>query len=285
MSTLWEKVTRDCKLISLPQAYVRLKGIIDSPEYRLEDVADAIRIDPALTTRVLKLINSPYFGLSAKIETVFRAVNLLGTQQIHDLALATSVAEAFSKNTTSSLDMHLFWRRSVYCGLSAQALAKQRGFMDSERLFVSGLLFDLGHMILYQSVPELTLEALSLSQQQQRPLVETEREVIGLDYARVGTTLMRQWRLPDCLIETSEFHCEPMRAQHCPVETAIVHIASLLAEGKVAGGEFGSGLLRPHPSAMNKADLSLEDCELVSHEIESELDSILHTIYPMGKAS
>ncbi|MCU7930373.1 MAG: HDOD domain-containing protein [Candidatus Thiodiazotropha sp. (ex Codakia rugifera)] len=285
MSTLWEKVTRDCKLISLPQAYVRLKSVIDSPEYRLEDVADAIRIDPALTTRVLKLINSPYFGLSAKIETVFRAVNLLGTQQIHDLALATSVAEAFSKHTTPGLDMHLFWRRSVYCGLSAQALAKQRGFMDSERLFVSGLLFDLGHMILYQSVPEITLEALSSSQQQQRPLVETEREKIGLDYARVGAVLMRQWQLPDCLVETSEFHCEPMRAQHYPIETAIVHIASLLAEGATAGGEFGTGLLQPHPGAMDKVGLSLEDCERVGSEVESELDTILYTIYPVGKAS
>ncbi|MEW8385298.1 MAG: HDOD domain-containing protein, partial [Candidatus Thiodiazotropha taylori] len=81
MSTLWEKITRDCKLISLPDVYIRLKTIIDTPEYRLDDVADTIRSDPALTTRVLKLINSPYFGLASKIETVFRAVSLLGTQQ------------------------------------------------------------------------------------------------------------------------------------------------------------------------------------------------------------
>ncbi|MCU7922146.1 MAG: HDOD domain-containing protein [Candidatus Thiodiazotropha sp. (ex Dulcina madagascariensis)] len=285
MSTLWEKVTNNCKLISLPQAYLQLKAVIDDPEYQLEDVADAIRNDPALTTRVLKLVNSPYFGLSSRIDTVFRAVTLLGTQQIHDLALATSVAEALSKRSSPDLDMHLFWRRSVYCGLCAQALAQRLGVMDSERLFVSGLLFDLGHMILYQSVPELAHQALLQSQESQWSLVETEREVIGLDYAHVGATLMRHWRLPECLIETNECHPEPIRAWKYPLETAMVHIASLLATAYTDNGQFGSGALQPHPAALEKIGLSLEACAAIGDEIEPELDAILYNIYPLDKAS
>ncbi|MCU7906070.1 MAG: HDOD domain-containing protein [Candidatus Thiodiazotropha sp. (ex Epidulcina cf. delphinae)] len=285
MSTLWGKITNNCKLISLPQTYLQLKAVIDAPEYRLEDVADAIRNDPALTTRVLKLVNSPFFGLSSKIETVFRAITLLGTQQIHDLTLATSVADALSGRSSPSLDMHLFWRRSVTCGLCAQALAQRLGLMDSERLFVSGLLFDLGHMILYQSVPDLTHQALQQSQENQWSLVETEREVIGLDYAHVGATLMRHWRLPECMIETNEFHPEPMRAWKYPIETAMVHIASLLAMANTGSGEFGSGLLQPHPTALEKTGLNLEECVAIGIKTEPELDTILYTIYPLGKAS
>ena len=285
MSTLWEQITRDCKLISLPDAYLRLKATIDDPEYRLEDVAEAIRSDPALTTRVLKLINSPYFGLAAKIETVFRAVSLLGTQQIHDLALATCVSDTLNRHARTTLDMHQFWKRSVYCGLAAQGLAQQLGLMDSERLFVCGLLFDLGHLILYQNIPDQTEAALRTSRQNCQPLVEVERTEIGLDYARVGATLMRQWSFPVCLIETNEFHPEPMRAQQHPVETAMVHIAAMLADEFMGYGVFGEGQLAPHPDSLEKTEMTLEDCRTISERVKPGLESILHTIHPLSKAS
>ncbi|MES9942894.1 MAG: HDOD domain-containing protein [Candidatus Thiodiazotropha sp. 6PLUC2] len=285
MPTLWEKITEDCRLISLPDVYIRLKNIVESAEYRLEDVADTIRSDPALTARILKLINSPYFGMPSKIETVFRAVSLLGTQQIHDLTLATCISESLSKKPTPALDMHQFWKRSVYCGLAAQGFARHLGMIDSERLFVCGLLYDLGHLILYQSIPKETQAALQISQQQSLPLVEAERESIGLDYARVGATLMRQWSFPICLIETTEFHPEPVRAKHHPTEAAMVHIASMLAEAFIGNGKFNEGILIPNPAALEITDLSIDLSISIAEEVKSGFDTILDTIYPMREAS
>ncbi|MES9832503.1 MAG: HDOD domain-containing protein [Candidatus Thiodiazotropha sp. DIVDIV] len=285
MPTLWEKITEDCRLITLPDVYIRLKNIIESPEYRLEDVADTIRSDPALTARILRLINSPYFGLSSKIETVFRAVSLLGTQQIHDLTLATCIPESLSKHAISELDIHQFWKRSVYCGLVAQGFARHLGLIDSERLFISGLLFDLGHLILYQSIPTETQAALQLSQQRCEPLVDAERESIGLDYARVGATLMRQWSFPTCLVETTEFHPEPVRAKHHPTETAMVHVASLVAEEFMGNGKFGEGVLTPHPVALERSELSVDLSISIAELVKIEFDAVLNTIYPLSKAS
>ncbi|MCG7897783.1 MAG: HDOD domain-containing protein [Candidatus Thiodiazotropha weberae] len=285
MSTLWEKITRDCKLITLPDVYIRLKAIIDTPEYRLDDVADTIRSDPALTTRVLKLINSPYFGLASKIETVFRAVSLLGTQQIHDLTLATSISESLHEPSDSAFDMQDYWRRSIFCGLVAQGIARRMGLIDSERLFVCGLLYDLGHLIMHQSIPEQTQQALQRSQQHSQPLVEVERELIGLDYARVGATLMRQWSFPLCLIETTEFHTEPLRAKHHPAETAMVHIAAMVSDTLMGNGELGEGLNTPHPAALQKTGLDLATCRSIAEEVEPGIEYILHTIYPLKKAS
>jgi HD-like signal output (HDOD) protein len=285
MPTLWEKITQNCRLITLPDVYIRLKTIIDTPDYLLEDVADTIRSDPALTARVLKLINSPYFGLPGKIETVFRAVSLLGTQQIHDLTLATSISTSLNKQAASIQDMHSYWKRSVYCGLIAQGFARHLGLIDCERLFVCGLLYDLGHLILYQSVPTETQNALQASQQRAHPLVETERELIGLDYARVGATLMRQWSFPVCLVETTEFHPEPMRSKHHPTETAMVHIAALLAEALMGNGEFGYGLLTPHPTAIEETGLSKATCTAIAEDIKPGLNSVLEAIYPLNKAS
>jgi HD-like signal output (HDOD) protein len=285
MSTLWEKITQDCKLITLPEVYIRLKDIIEAPDYLLEDVADTIRSDPALTARILKLINSPYFGLPGKIETVFRAVSLLGTQQIHDLTLATCISETLSRQTIPRLNMHGYWKKSVYCGLVAQGLAQKLGLIDSERLFVCGLLFDLGHLILYQSLPDETQNALLLSQQKVQPLVEAERELIGLDYARVGATLMRQWSFPTCLIDTTEFHPEPVRAKNHPAETAMVHIAALLAEAFMDERNFGEEGLSPHPAALTVTGLDLDACRSTAERVRPGLENILETIYPVSKAS
>ncbi|MEJ2610960.1 MAG: HDOD domain-containing protein [Candidatus Thiodiazotropha sp.] len=285
MSTLWKKITRNCKLISLPETYLRLKTAIENPEYCQEEVADAIRSDPALTIRVLKLVNSPFFGLPSKIETVFRALNLLGAQQIHDLALATCVSDTFSRNAIPSVDMHEFWRRSVYCGLAAQNLAQQYGLIDNERLFICGLLFDLGHLVLHQSIPEQMQAALHESRRKTRPLVEVERDIIKLDYARVGAMLMRQWNFPTSLIETNEFHPEPMRAQQHPLETAMVHIAMLIADDYMGEGIFGEGLLTPHAIALERTELTIEECLAAMEQIEDGFEAILHTISPLNKAS
>ncbi|MEJ2621686.1 MAG: HDOD domain-containing protein [Candidatus Thiodiazotropha sp.] len=285
MSTLWEKITRDCKLITLPDVYIRLKRIIDSPEYRLEDVADTIRSDPALTTRVLKLVNSPYFGLSSKIETVFRAVSLLGTQQIHDLTLATCISESLHQPADSEFDMRQYWKRSIFCGLFAQGIARRHGLIDSERLFVCGLLSGLGHLIMYQSIPEEAQQAFHQSQQQCQPLVEAERELIGLDYARVGATLMRQWSFPLCLIETTEFHPEPLRAKHHSSETIMVHIAAIAADAWIGRGEFGEGLTSLHPDALQQSGLDLTACLSIAEEAEPGVEQLLDTINPLKKAS
>ena len=285
MPTLWERVTRDAKLISLPEAYLRLKGIIERPDYTLQQVAEAIGHDPALTTRVLRLVNSPYFGLAKPIDNIPRAVNLLGSQQIHDLALATAIAHSFNGIDPKRHDMAGFWRGSAYRGLVAQQLGRVCGVPGAERLFVAGLLSDLGHLILYQSIPREALHAERLAQERSRPLVEVEREVLGLDYARVGATLMRQWRLPETLIETTEYHPEPLRAQRDPLGTSAVHVADQMARSHGEGSAFGQASTVPHPESLKQLGITLEGCVEIGRLMEPELETLVHLLNPLGKAS
>lgn len=285
MSTLWERVTQDAKLISLPEAYLKLKSVLRRPNYTIQQVAEAISYDPALTTRVLRLVNSPYFGLANRIDNIPRAVSLLGTQQIHDLALATSVAHSFSGIDPKLYDVSNFWNNSVFCALVAQQLSKVCGLEQPERLFVAGLLSNLGHLILYQSVPQETQRAQRLSLEQLRPLVEIERELLGLDYARVGAMLMRQWQLPESLIESTEYHPEPLRAQRDPLATAIVHTAALMAQARSNGLEFGEGIVQPHPEIMKRLGVTLAGCTEIGDLMEAEMSHLLHLLNPMGKAT
>lgn len=227
-------VSRTADLVSLPDIYIRLKAVVDDPESSMADVASVVANDPALTARLLKIANSPYFGFPAKITTVARATSLLGTQQIHDLVLATTVTEAFSAIPTELVSMQDFWSNSIRCGLLCRRLAQECNVLDSERLFVEGLLHDVGHLIIYQSLPEASAAALLESQQQDRPLFQVERELIGCDYAQVGSALMRSWHFPPGLIESVHYQNAPARAEEFPLEVAIMHIAVRLKQHAVA---------------------------------------------------
>lgn len=157
MPTIWEKVTENAKLISLPDVYLRLKSVIDDPGFAMNDIADVISQDPAMTARLLRLVNSAYFGFAAKIDTVNRAVGMLGSQQVHDLVLAASVAQRFEGMSNQVMDMERFWLRSVTRAIACRELAVMCNMLDGERVFVAGLLSDIGHLIMYQSVPDAAL--------------------------------------------------------------------------------------------------------------------------------
>ena len=117
-----ETLFRSAKLFSLPEVYLRVRETLDRPDYDVDEVARSISQDPSLTARLLRVVNSPFFGLVAQSDNVKRAITLLGPRQIHDLVLATVVTASFSRLDVSLVDMRRFWRNSVYCGVIARQL-------------------------------------------------------------------------------------------------------------------------------------------------------------------
>jgi HD-like signal output (HDOD) protein len=159
VATPHELIAQVSDLVSLPDIYLRVKGVIEDPESGMSDLVTVVAHDPSLTARLLKLANSAFFGFTTKIDTIDRAVNLLGAQQIHNLVLATTVADAFQKVTPNTISMDEFWSSSIHCGLLAQSLAKACGLVEFERFFVEGLLYDIGHLVLDQTLPEACASA------------------------------------------------------------------------------------------------------------------------------
>ncbi len=283
MATIWERVTAKAKLTSLPQVYLQLKEVLDRPDFAMADVADVISKDPGITARLLRLVNSPFFGFAAKIETVSRAVSMLGTQQVHDLVLATTVVERFQGMSTEVMDMATYWRRSIYCGVMARMLAYQCNVLDSERLFVCGLLRDIGHLIMYQSIPELSQQAIEKAAETGQSLFRVEQELFGLHYARVGGALMGLWGMPKSLQESTEFHIQPEKATEFPLETCIVHLASVLTEAAESPDEDPDAWLqRVDPFAWQGTDLSPQQCAASRDEAEKQVDKVLNLIYPQA---
>ena len=166
------------ELISLPDVYLRLQQVMRSDEASMDKVAEVLTLDPALVARLLRIANNALYSFPSRVDTVSRAVNILGVRQVHDLVLATSVAKAFAGMDNAVLDMRTFWYRSVQCGILARTLAEGAGMKGGESLFVRGLLYDLGHLVLYHHYPEQCRAALAESGGEYGALTQAERRIM-----------------------------------------------------------------------------------------------------------
>jgi HD-like signal output (HDOD) protein len=255
-----QKVIQSARLVSLPGLYIKLRELMDEPDYSMTEVAVLVGSDPGMATRFLQLVNSPLNRRVHKIETVSHAVSLLGLQQIHDLVLSTSVAKAFEGIQQHKMDMKKYWQRSFYCAVMAKQLAQECGILESDRIFTIGLLHDIGHLVMYLSIPEESQAAALKSQKTAKPLYLIERELIGFDYAKLGRYLMKQWNLPEKLQLITYFHPEPGKADHFIEETAVLHLSYLLVLSDLEEGVFGEGAYIVDPSVWSNTGLTEEDC-------------------------
>ncbi|TKB07246.1 HDOD domain-containing protein [Desulforhopalus sp. IMCC35007] len=280
MNTTLKEVTKAAKLISLPEVYFRLKSILEEPDFSMAEVAVIISHDPAITVRLLRMVNSSLYGFRKKIETVSHAVSLLGTVQVHDIVLASSVVQAFKGMSSDVMDMQKFWQRSVYCAVAARQLAALCRGCDKERLFVAGLLHDIGHLVMYQEVPDQSRQAMRGAAERNEPIYKIERELLGFDYAEIGGELMLQWSLSESLWETTKFHIEPEKAVKYPIEVALVHLGVLLAKVGVGEGNVDESLQAASPIALKVTGLTPEDCNSLREQVETDMQEVMMLIVP-----
>lgn len=217
-------------LVSLPEVAMRVNAMVDDPECSADEVAKVIETDPSLSARMLGIANSAMYGYSKEISTVGRAVTVLGTRQIRDLILTAAAAKTFEKIPTDLISIEDFWHHSIYCGLLAKQIASMANTRHAETMFMAGLLHDIGHLIMFNQIPEqiheILMETLQPGEEQ---LYQIERRVLGFDHSEVGGALATMWTLPPVLQEVIQFHHEPEKAKEFPQEVFLVHLANRIA--------------------------------------------------------
>ena len=231
MPSLDDLVANVNDLIPLPQAYVRISQLIHDPDSSLREIAEIITNDISLTGRILRVANSAYMGLITKVDSIAQAVPILGLRQIHDLALATTAVETLSNIASADFDLHAYWRRSLYCAIAARLLGKRCGLSRNDRLFVTGLLHDVGHLLLAYKEPALYTELRTTAIERRVPMYQVEREVLGFDYAAVSGALLNKWQLPSQIIDPIRAHNRDLanvKPEKQP-DTAIVHLAAAIS--------------------------------------------------------
>ena len=221
-------------LVSLPPIFTEINRVISDPHSSAAQVADVISKDPNLTTRLLKIVNSAFYGCPSKIDTISRAVTILGSKELSTLALGTSVMKIFNNIPADLVDMKSFWEHSVACGIAARMIANYKHIANTERLFVAGLLHDIGRIVIYKHLPEHGREMFLHVQRTNSLLRVAELEVIGFDHTQIGARLMQNWKLPVILEQALGYHHQPTLSQN-PLEAGIVHIADILINALMIG--------------------------------------------------
>ncbi|MDH5409450.1 MAG: HDOD domain-containing protein, partial [Gammaproteobacteria bacterium] len=182
-----------------------------------------------LTLRLLKVVNSPLYGFPSKIDTISMAITILGTRQLRDLVLATTIVNRFQSLTNDVVNMETFWCHSICSAIAARALSTELKSNNIERFFVAGLLHDIGKLVMFLGYPDASKQVIELAADNVVDTSSLEKSIFGFTHGDVGAELLRQWNLPESLVEPVHYHHHPIRATHYKTETAVVHIADGIA--------------------------------------------------------
>ncbi len=261
MATLDDVVKNVGELVSFPHVYQRVSVLLEDPDSDLEAIAVEIGRDPGLVTRLLRMANSPFYGLSREVDSVGRAISVLGTRTLRDLILKTAASEALSRIPNDVISIDDFWQHSLYCALLARMLAEEGGGMAPETAFLSGLLHDIGQLALFYSQPgqaRVVLDLLASSGTMQ----EAEQRVFGFDHTEVGGALLETWHLPSLLAACARFHHAPLEAGVHSHEAAVIHLANALAHrAQASDGDAGmNGQFLPGAEAQAGVTLDTVVC-------------------------
>lgn len=218
----------DVELGCLPTVYIHIVDALNHPNTSSYQLGEVISKDASLTVRLLRLVNSPFYGFSGKIESVARAVSLLGLNELSTLALGISVVKQFENIPSDQLDMESFWRHSIRCGLFARTLAGYMGERDIEKYFTGGLLHDIGRLVMLDRMPQQYSGAIARARQKDLPMYRAEQDVLRTDHSILGKMLAEKWRLSPSLIRMIGSHHSP-RLAHYSKEACLIHIADIFA--------------------------------------------------------
>lgn len=217
-------------LPSLPTVYTKAQSLIRDPRTGASDVGAVVAEDQGLTARLLRVVNSPIYGFPQRIDTISRAITIIGFRQLSELLLATSVLHAFQGwPKGSEFDMEQFWKHSLATALVSRTVATYMRSDNVERFFVAGLIHDIGRLVLLSASSERYLTVFRKVSEETVPTVDAEKRVYGFTHADVGGEVVRRWGLPESLSEAVQHHHRPVRARIDPEAAAIVHIADIVA--------------------------------------------------------
>ncbi len=206
-----------------------LMDVLSNPNTSTLDVAKAVMKDQALTTRLLRLVNSAYYGFSRRIGTVSEAILLLGFTAVRNLIVTLGVAEMFPTASKSGVASVCLWRHAASTAIAASLLSREIKEPGREDVFVAGLLHDVGKLVELQLLRDQFLAAVKLTSDAGLAMRDAEAQVLGFDHADVGYEVAALWGFPEPLREAIRYHHKPAAAPLARREADLIHAADLLS--------------------------------------------------------
>ncbi|HIJ89827.1 MAG TPA: HDOD domain-containing protein [Deltaproteobacteria bacterium] len=262
----FKKVLREIKsLPTLPGIVAKLGKMAENPDTTTEQMGRVISKDHILASKLLKLVNSAFYGFPQRISSLNSAIILLGFNVIKSLIISASIFEVME-----SQDVEL-WEHSLGCAVVCNVLARHLGVKDPEEISTAGLIHDIGKVAIKMELPREYEMITELSRQKKISRLEAERELLGLDHAEVGSWLAKSWNLPNKLVEPIACHHDPQLAKEEKQSSAIVHFADIMIRG-LGYGHAGDIWVPPlNNKAWKLLALTPGDIDPLLQEVEEKL--------------
>lgn len=226
---LREKIENINTLPTIPKVLNKLLGVIENPRISLNEISSFISGDPALTIKVLKMVNSPVYGFPGRISSVNQAVILLGLTVVKGLLLGVSVFDLMQKTMVG------LWEHSIGTAIVSRLIAIKKHLKEPDELTVDGLLHDIGKVLLILQYADEYEKTMNTTETNLVTIYEAEKIHFNTTHASVGAWMAQKWRFPPNLIDVIEYHHKPHLAKRVPMEVSIVHMADILVRARGFG--------------------------------------------------
>ncbi|HWR89844.1 MAG TPA: HDOD domain-containing protein [Dissulfurispiraceae bacterium] len=263
--TLRSQIERIDTLPTIPNILKKLFEVIENPKTSLNEIGNFILKDPVLTSRVLKMVNSPIYGFPGRISSISQALILLGLNVVKGMLLGVSVFDVMQKSMLG------LWEHSVGCAVTSRILSKVKGLDDIEDISVAALLHDIGKVILSLKFPNEYQKIVRETESKEEFIIEAERRFFGITHADVGGWVAQRWNFPKNLVEAIEYHHKPNLSRNVPVHTAIVHLSDIFIKARGFGYAGDNFVPAVNSEAWKIVGLTEKDIKATLEEMEEIL--------------
>ena len=261
-----QSIIRDTKsLPTLPGIIAKLGTLADNDKVSSQEMARVVSADQVLSAKVLRLVNSAFYGFSGRVSTVSNALILLGVNVIKSLAITSSIFEIMEKNVVG------LWEHSMGVAVAANTISKTLKLPDPEETATAALLHDIGKVIIKIKLEQDFDQLAALIHDKGLTMREAERELLGTDHAEIGGWLINSWLLPEKLIEPVACHHDVEKSMLHQTKTAVVHLADVLIKASGFGFSGDNFVPRIQPLAWSRLNMTEQLLETIVAEIEEKL--------------
>lgn len=271
-------IESNIKLVSLPAIVAQVNQMTNDPTASAADIAHAIGRDTTLTARLLKIVNSPFYRFPSKIDSLSMAVTVLGTRQLRDLVIAAAIIKRFQSKIDTAFNLEVFWCHSITTAIVSRIIALKLMLANSERYFVTGLLHDIGKMVMYLTLPNETIKLFKELDKPACDVKNIEHQIFGFTHDDVGVALMAAWHFPATTIEPVRAHVTLKGSEQYLKDAALLHLANNIANNMQAPISRDDDTVL-NPRATELLQLTPEMIEAIYEETYSHLDELLEIFY------
>ncbi|MBN2298962.1 MAG: HDOD domain-containing protein [Deltaproteobacteria bacterium] len=255
-------------LPTLPQVVQKLTTMVESPDVTAKDIGRLLNSDQVLSAKVLKLVNSPFYGFPGRISSISHSIILLGFNVIKGVVLSASVFDLMEQSMVG------LWEHSLGSAVVSGTIGRHLGLSEPEEISTGALLHDIGKVLVRVSLSDDYEKIKSVVLSKGCSFRDAELEVLGVDHAEIGSWLAEEWGLPERLAIPISFHHEPETAVKFKDRVAVVHIADSIVRAFGVGSGGDAFVSRISPQAWELVGMDRVDLPLLMKKIYSDLEEV-----------